>query len=227
MKKCAFFDLDKTLYDGFTTSSFYLFLVSKNLVSGHIAREHDKLVNSFNSKEVGYKELCERAVALSAEALKGRNEKIIDEWSKMFLNENGKFFPWVKDLLKMVKEKEYESYLISGTINPFLEAFTNYLDIDNFYSSELEIENGIYTGRVKKVLHFDEKKKLINDLMKGVENCEKIGFGDSTGDVEMLSHMDEAFVYEPFEEEMIEIANEKGWNLVSKDNILEVVRKRI
>ncbi|MFA5777260.1 MAG: HAD-IB family phosphatase [Parcubacteria group bacterium] len=210
MKKYAFFDLDGTLYDGYTTSSFYLFLAEKGFTYKSIIEKHDEILKLFDSKKVDYKELCERAIVLSAEALKGKDRETVSEWNRLFLEENGKFFSWVNNLLKLLKGRKYEIYLITGSINSSVKLIADYLGIKHSYSSELEIKNEVYTGKVNKFLHFDEKEKLIRSLVEDMENCDKIRFGDSTGDVNMLSNMDISFVYKPFEEQMKEIAIKKG-----------------
>lgn len=46
MNKYAFFDVDNTIYDGYSTSGFYLFLVDKGTCDKTI-RVKDKELNEF------------------------------------------------------------------------------------------------------------------------------------------------------------------------------------
>jgi HAD superfamily hydrolase (TIGR01490 family) len=227
MKKYAFFDLDGTLYDGYTTSAFYLFLVKKKLAPDSVIGEHKEMLDQFHSGKIEYREVCERILNLAARVLKGQDEETVNGWIRMFFEEEGKFCPWVESLLKTLKEKEFKFFLISGTMKPFADLVAVLLGIEKTFSSEFEIENGIYTGKVKSILHFEAKKKLVSQLVEDMKDSEKIGFGDSTGDVEMLSSMNVSFVYKPFEKNMIEISNEKGWNIVDENNILEIVEAKI
>ena len=118
--------------------------------------------------------------------------------------------------------------LLSASPNPIIEAIGRYLKTDNYFSSELEIKNNKYTGRVIRILSNEAKKQAIHGILDhSLIKSLKLGFGDSTGDIEMLSFVDHAFVINPHQEEIKTIAKKSKWNLVDSNNIISTLKKII
>lgn len=229
MKRYAFFDVDQTIYNGFCTSTFYLFLAKNHYVKDtDVIYKKDRQIGvDFKNGKLNYAEISEKVVLLTADILKGIEEKKVIEWQEEFMVHHNNLFPWVKDLFNLLKEKEYEIYFISGGASPGINAVATYLEIDKVYASNLSIKNGIYTGEVEVFLNYEEKTKLIHRIVGHLPNSFKIGFGDSMGDVDMLSHMNVSFLYNPQNATLKKIAAEKHWYIVNAESIIPIVTQNI
>ncbi len=225
MKKYAFFDIAKTLYDGYSNSGFYLFLAKKKLVDEFVAKEDKEIDRLYSSGAIDYREASRRVVHLLGKALKGKTRTKVREWQQRFMVEDNRLFSWVAPLVTYLREQGFTIYIISADGTPVVEAIGDYLGVDMAYASELERKNGAYTGRVLRMLNFEEKAHLVHRILGHLGKSLKIGFGDSEGDVDMLSHMDHAFLYQPKEKKLIEHAKSEGWYVVDENNILLTVKQ--
>lgn len=227
MKKYAFFDIDNTIYDGYITSGFYLFLADRKLVPDFVYEKDKEISRLYYSGKIDYAEGTRRVVKLMAQILKGKRIKAVDKWQKDFIINRNRLFPWVDKLFSLLKKKNYVIYLISAAASPSVEAVTDFLGIKKFFSSNLVIKNGVYTGETENILNYEEKKKLIHRIIGHLGKCKRVGFGDSSGDIDMLSSVDIAFLYNPQSKDLKRIAEEKGWHIVNKKNILKTVKSKI
>lgn len=227
MKKIAFFDFDRTLYDGYITMPFGEFLAKKKLVPEEVTEKGFAMYDLFKKGKISYRKLCEDVVFLVGEAIAGKDESTVASWCEMFFKENDLLFAWSRELVGRLKKQGYETYVISGAISPFADLISRELGMDKCFFSEFEIRDGKYTGKTLRVINFEEKGAINESIIEKNGEVFSIAFGDSSGDKEMLLAADEAFLYEPFEDEMAKFAKEKGWNLVDRDNILEVVEEKI
>jgi len=122
MKNFAFFDVDNTIYDGYSTPKFILFLSDNKLIPRNIRDEHDEIVRKFISGKIDYEEAVIKAVELCAQALKGQTVDTVNKWKKDFAHERNLLFPWVNNLFSLLKNKDYKIYFISGSARPAVES---------------------------------------------------------------------------------------------------------
>ncbi len=228
MNKYAFFDVDNTIYDGYSTSGFYLFLVDKGICSSLIKEKDEELGKLYSSEKIDYTEASKRVVELQAEAVKGFTVGEVEELGDEFVKKDAKLFPFVKELFKVLDDNDFQTYLISAAASPSIEAIARFLGTDKYFASDLEIKASKYTGRVSKMLNNEGKKYAIHRVMGHLKgNSLKLGFGDSTGDVEMLLAVDHAFVINPHQEEIKKIAKENNWSLVANETVISEVFKTL
>jgi len=202
--KYAFFDIDNTLYDGYITSGFYLFLANKGYISEEIYTEDKWIGDHFHSGKIDYAEASRQVLELTAKYLRGKKENQVACWQKEFgkVNEK-KLFPWVNELVSELRHSGYKIYLISAAANLVTQAIADRLKADRIFSTEVFVKNGVYTGKVGTILNYEQKKDLVHKLIGYLPKAKKIGFGDSTGDVDMLSHMDVSYLYKPKNDELV------------------------
>lgn len=212
LNKRAFFDVGQTIFVGFTTSSFCRFLIERNLIDKSIKKEYDLLEKSYSEKKFTYRQVCTLALSIFAKAVRGMSVNQVREWGSQFLNQKEYFFSWVRPVFKFLQGKRFETYLISAGPSPIIEAIGSILEATQTFSTTLEIMDGIYTGELVLMLHYEEKEKLLHALLENSsETSLNIGFGDSTGDIEMLSQMQKVFITNPHQENVIELAKRNKW----------------
>lgn len=224
--KYAFFDVDNTIYEGYTTSGFYLYLVDRGVSPGVIRDKDSELMQLYRTGVVDYSEASRRCIAIHAEAIKNLSPAEVAVHADEFISQNAARLPFAAALFSRLEERGFHTYLISASAAPIVEAVGRFLHTDKLFASELEVENGVFTGNVAKMLNDEEKKHTIHRIMGHLaDKSLKLGFGDSTGDIPMLSAVDYAFVINPHQKEMSTITKEKGWNLVTKESIFVEVEK--
>lgn len=221
MKKYAFLDFDGTLYNGFSINDFIKFLADKNKYDWAFDEEKD-ILSSYQSKTLSYEDATNRIFQLCGKVLKGKQVSGVKEVAREFWSTNNKIFPWAKEVIDILKNKDFVVYLASAAITVNVESAAEILGIDKFFSSEFTIVDGIYSGDIKDILHSHLKEKKIVDIVSSISPKPfTIGIGDSTGDVGMLSLMDKAFIVNPHQEEIIRIADENGWYIAKNGEELK------
>ncbi|PIY69337.1 hypothetical protein COY90_01200 [Candidatus Roizmanbacteria bacterium CG_4_10_14_0_8_um_filter_39_9] len=226
MKTVAFFDLDKTLYDGYSVVDFfYQYILPNKLASNEILNLAQKLSADFNSKKISYNEATEKTVMLCAEVLKGRTIEIVSKWQEAFFQPS-KLFPYVLELFRFLKEKKVEAYIISASIEPIVTHISNFIGVKSF-SSEVEIIDNVYSGKVFNILNDRKKSTTIKDILDPKLKPISLGFGDSMGDVSLLDSVTYGLLFEPADASLIERAKRSDWRIVNRNSIFSEVTKII
>lgn len=220
-KRFAFFDVDKTIYDGYSTPDFLKFLAAHEIVDKNAIEKYAKLDLRLWEKEITYSAITEESTKLFAETIKGLSDVELQFYEDDFFQKQGRLFLYVPKVMDYLYANKFEIILISATVHPILDTFARFLPITNYFGSQLEIIDGKYTGNVLTVLNNAEKTNVIKKLMENLpEGAITIGFGDSPGDVDMLSSVDLAFAINPHDEEMLKIVNMNGWHTTMDANTI-------
>lgn len=117
---------------------------------------------------------------------------------------------------------------ISGAPKEAFTPLAKMLGIDETYLLEAEVENGIYTGRTKTNMALDtEKTRIIAQIKQsGFNASQSFAFGDSEHDLPILEAVSNPFAVSP-NEELSRIAAQRGWPIVTADNIIREVKARV
>lgn len=223
--KYAFFDVDYTLYNGYLSNDFDLFLVEAGHVPEAVANDEKALTEAFVNGEIGYREAVERALQIHAICVKGRSVKDIEALGLEFIKRHDKLFSWVKEGMRHLKERGYSIYLISASPLTAIKPIAEVIGADKFFGTALTIKDGVYTGAVETILNYEEKHRLVESLVAKTLGDFHVGFGDSIGDVDMLTHMDKAVLHEPKSPELLDLAKEKNWIVADRDSMLTVIQE--
>lgn len=220
MKKLAFFDIENTIIDGFITSGYYLFLSDKNLTSNWVQDEFNKINSKYKTGDIDYNTATDYHLDLYARAVKGFTSLKNKELQKEYVG-SMKPFSWVEGLFRFLTDNNFESILVSAAENSISEIVMSNFKASSCYGSSLEIKGDKYTGKVINVLNSREKRKVVRRIIDengGPTSVISIGFGDSSGDVPMLELADKAFLVNPRERSLLELAEEKRWVIVKSLN---------
>lgn len=228
-KKYAFFDVDKTIYDGHSTPDFLKFLAANGVVDTRVVGDYDLLDSQFQKGEITYSDITKRSTELFAKSVKGLREIDLQEFENEFFLKHGRLYLWVPKVMDYLQKNCFDIILISATVHPILDTLARFLPIKHFYGSELEMVDGVFTGKVVKTLNNEEKSKIIKEFIKDTpKNSLTIGFGDSPGDIEMLKNVNIAFVINPRSHEMLVEIHQNEWNAsMDADEIIKIIEKNI
>ena len=225
----AFFDVDYTLYQGFTVVQFFKAFAEKNHRDDLMA-ERQELELALRAGRIDQQRLVEWSMGLSARAVEGFSLESVTQQIKHTIDTEGVFFPWVEPLLEYLKKKKFRIYLISASIEPMIAEIANRLGIEHYFATVLEQSNGIYTGKVLTVRNGNSKLDSLNKVISGIsEDNDVIAFGDSDGDVAMLSAADQGFVVDPVEysDKILAAAAQNGWPILKHETAFEQVKQQL
>ena len=225
MEGFVFFDIDNTIYDGYVTSDFYLFLADKGVFSPHIYEEERSIVKAFEEGKINYAESARRAIELTAKYLKGQTLATLAIYQKKFLQSKVHLFPWVEEVFKLFRKTGFEPVLVSAAAEPAVSPIANKLGVSICYTSKVFSKNGIFTGEYGRIINYEEKCKVVLHHIKYYPNALKIGFGDSEGDLAMLMAMDTAFLYCPRNLALIRQAEPHGFFIVNEGSIYNMIEQ--
>jgi HAD superfamily hydrolase (TIGR01490 family) len=226
-QRYAFFDVDQTLYFGYSTSEFIVFLAEHGVITKTLIDQYQKMDEDYTAGYITYRDMGVRVLTLFGKSLKGKKEEDIAQWQKAFMESKERLFPYVTELFSFLKAEGFSTYLISTAPQIIVEAIGKHIGTTKCFGSELEIKEGKYTGEVLHLLNFEEKKHVVHRIMGHLsEKSLKVAFGDSTGDVEMLQSADQAFLINPHQQEMYDMARSRGWVITQDAKVMiEEIKK--
>lgn len=210
----AFFDVDNTIYNGYTGTDLINYLADNGFTDNKAKLVHDAGVTSYEKREIDYAEISQ--IALNAASLAVRKFPLeeADFMVERMLSEKEEVFQsWVEPTLDYLRKKDYGIFLISAGPDLVIKQIAEMINADGWFATPIKHENGKYVGHPPVLLNDQEKVKTIRTLIdvEGMSHF-SIAFGDSPGDAPMLESVDKAFVVESeHHKEIITIAKEKNW----------------
>lgn len=172
-KRLIVFDMDSTLIQSEV-------IVEMAKVHGAYDEVYRITEEAMNGK-YDFSESLEKRVAL----LQGLSESKLEGILK-----NIKLTEGVRDFIKTVKGLGYKVAIISGGFQFFANAFKDELGLDYAFANDLEIVDGIVSGKVKGSIVDAEKKAMLLEMLAQQENInleQVVAIGDGANDLKMLA----------------------------------------
>ena len=141
-------------------------------------------------------------------SLKGVQQKILQEEAEEFYRDVI-CERWNTLVLEELKDYQKEGdivFISSGGLNPYLEVVSRELGIELLFCTQLQIEDGVCTGRIQgEDCMYEQKVNLLNveSSRKGLNELEKVAYSDSVSDLPLLEWADRSVV--------ISYENPKEW----------------
>lgn len=90
----------------------------------------------------------------------------------------------------------HECVLVSASLDCYLQPWSRMQGFSGCISTQLEIKNGIYTGKLHGFNCYGKQKaQRIKALYPDIENRTSYAYGDSKGDIEMLELCNYGFLW--------------------------------
>ena len=227
MHKYAFFDVDQTIYPGYSMADFYHTPAVKSLLGPDFYLEDLAIGQLYKSGQITYAEAGARAARLCASSVKGQSTEIVAKLASDFVQSHG-LKPFVSSLFSLLRQSNYIIILVSGSVDFIIQAIANHTNADLYHATSPELDtNNIYTGNITHQLDDVEKAKIIKQNYN-LDQASVLSFGDSTGDIPMLSLAKHAFIINPHQPELYKLAEDNhNYHLVEEGTILNSVNKII
>ncbi len=128
-----------------------------------------------------------------------------------------KLTPGAEELISTLRFMGYKIAVISGGFSFFTDHLKNLLNLDYVFANELEIENGIVTGKIKgEIIDAEKKGELLKQVadIEGVTVDQIVAVGDGSNDRFMMSNAGLAIGFNPKE-----ILKDYSDGVITSDNI--------
>ena len=225
-RKIALFDIDKTIYNGYLVFPLAEYFLKMNIINRNIVDSLYDDLHLYQSKQVDYETSVENFNMHLAYGLKDHSSVSILGTTSAFLRtkEGSNFFPFAEPFIELLK-KTYDIYLITGEMQFVGKAVADYFSVHGYISTEMEVENAVFTGNIIKSLAKKEgKRDAIEDLFCAHPYKDSLAFGDSEGDIDMLNKVANAFCINATEG-LRKVALSKGWQIITPESVIEEVKK--
>jgi len=224
-KIIAVFDLEGTI---FKRSNYFMREIRNSRKSGIMSGLKFATFNlSLMMIFIGYKigivsELAIRTETIKwfAAYLKGTSEKDIAYRARVFASEYMDVLrPEISKVLQDHKAKGHITILISGMLQPYVEAVKEELGMDIAIGTEREIVDGYYTGRLASILCLGEERahalsELVNKLDDRINLDESFAYGDAIFDRHYMDMVGNPVAVHP-DKRLAEHAKEHGWKVIA------------
>jgi len=228
------FDLDGTLTlkNKFLMTNFARYLTSKNIFSKDNFAIIEKDKRSYFEKKITYRQAAFRLSSVYSIALKGVKISDIEKEAEKFVNEEvikEYFYNYTEALANLMK-KHGITIGISGAPKEVVVCLGKHLNFDLCHGTEVEVEKGICTGRLKQNLIIKETKEAILEKIireNKIDLSKSFGFGDTDQDLSFLSKVGNPIVLNP-DNELLSIAKKNGWMILrAEDDVIGEISKII
>jgi phosphoserine phosphatase len=227
-RKIAFFDIDKTIYDGYMIFPLAEYFFEKTIINKDIVDCLYQDLNLYRSKQIDYETSVENFNMHFAYGLKNYSPGSIHSAAVTFLETRGSnnFFAFAEPLIELIS-KTHDIYFVTGEVQFVGKTVADYFSVHGYISSEMEVKNAVFTGNIRKSLAKKAgKRAAIEHLFNTYSHENSMAFGDSEGDIDMLSTVAHAFCINATEG-LKEVAFSKRWNIVTPLSIVEIVKKAL
>ncbi len=171
-KRLVFFDMDSTLVE--------MEIIDEMARRAGVFTEVSRITEKARRGDIDFEEALTQRVALLKGLKVEELEKIRNE---MRLSEGA------EDLVETLKGLGYKLGLVSGGFDYFADFLKEKLGLDFSFANQLEIRNGVLTGKVLgKIVDNTHKAKIVNMVAsrEGVLLDQTVAIGDGANDVLML-----------------------------------------
>ena len=215
-RNLAIFDLDNTILNGDSDYSWINFLIEKRLVDkDEYERKNKYFYNQYYQGKLNYDEWAEFALT----TIKGKKPEEIEDILSKFLNEI--IEPMINIYaLKLLHDHSHNNdimLLASATNSVIVEPIAKRLGFKNIVSTEVEIIDEIYTGKVLGIPALSEGKLIkVKEwmLQNSIESFDNTSFySDSINDLPLLAVVSKPVAVNP-DDMLREECRKRSWEII-------------
>ena len=215
-RNLAIFDLDNTILNGDSDYSWINFLIEKRLVDkDEYERKNKYFYDQYYQGKLNYDEWAEFALT----TIKGKKPEEIEDVLSKFLREI--IEPMINIYaLKLLHDHTHNNdimLLASATNSVIVEPIAKRLGFKNIVSTEVEIIDEIYTGKVLGIPALSEGKLIkVKEwmLQNNIESFDNTSFySDSINDLPLLAAVNKPVAVNP-DDMLREECRKRSWEII-------------
>jgi putative phosphoserine phosphatase/1-acylglycerol-3-phosphate O-acyltransferase len=207
----AFFDVDRTLLAGFSAAAFMRDRIASQGLD--VAGTLKSMVGAvrFGMNQMSFPSFLEESsgnlVGLSEEDLAEVGERV---FSQRLVTE---IYPESRALVEAHQRRGHTVAIISSATHFQIDALARELSIEHVLCTELEFENGNFTGRVKRPACFREGKALAGQNMAAeheIDLSQSYFYTDGHDDLPLLDIVGNPRLVNP-DRDLAQVGSRRGW----------------
>ncbi len=207
----ALFDLDGTLIAGFSIVAFWRDRVLRGETSWDELLEALRAAIGFQAGQLGFSGF----LAAVAAGLRGREEKELEETGQRLFEEElaTLIYPEARELTAAHRERGHTLGIVSSATRYQVEPVARELEIEHVMCSELEVQDGRFTGRVVHPTVFRAGKAVAARALAdriGLDLSRSFFYTDSVLDLPLLREVGHPWAVNP-DGRLENIARSSGW----------------
>ncbi|WNM27738.1 HAD family hydrolase [Demequina capsici] len=216
VRTAAFFDLDKTIIATSSSSAFGRSFLSEGLLtrSDAIRAAYAQLLFQIGGAD-------ERQTSRLRDAL----SELIEGWDvatvRRIVNEtvhehiDPVVYAEALDLIRRHQMNGRDVIIVSASVEDVVQPIADLLGADGILASQLDVEDGRYTGGITSYMYGQTKADAIADLAdrRGYDLRGSYAYSDSITDVPMLSIVGHGFAVNP-DRALRRAAIDRGWGML-------------
>jgi Phosphoserine phosphatase len=226
MNKRAFFDFDQTLYDGLSYFGVLEHHVQQGLADPNASAAAKDVLAAFKAGAVGYEPAMVQLLDIHARSLTGASAREVQATTDAFFESNADaLYDYALPVIDNL-EQTHQITLVTGEPQCIGAAACKLLGVpvDSCISSQYEISEGRYTGRVATYLAYaSQKQAAIAELVGDFDANHSIAFGDSVGDCDMLAMVKNAVCVNASPGLQV-VARQNNWHIPRSDQVVSLVQ---
>jgi HAD superfamily hydrolase (TIGR01490 family) len=214
----AFFDLDGTIISVYSATEIVREAVRRGLMNrvDVVKAIYLSLLYKFKLKDE-FKTIHEMMLWLRGAPEKTISDLVADVANSVLIPS---VRPMAMKEIEFHRKNNASLVLLSSALQPVCCRISEYLGMDNLICSEAEINEGIYSGRPKGLMCFNQEKAVrLNDhcRMTGCDLKDAWYYGDSIADRYALDIVGHPVCVNP-DKKLRKMAVEKKWRIVEWDD---------
>ena len=208
---CALFDFDGTIISGYSASAFLKDQIVRGELSPADLAQLTQAATRFGLGSLGFSAF----MAVHAQYLAGRPEAdYIANSERLFRRAIARLiYPEARQLIEAHRAKGHSIAIVSSATPYQVRPAAKDLGIDDVYTSDLEVIDGQFTGRVVQPTCFGDGKVLAAETFTEAKKstlADCFFYSDSTDDIELLEAVGHPVVLNGSRQLRL-IAREQGW----------------
>ena len=183
-KTVAFFDFDKTLIAGYSAKAFLMAQLRSGDMSMNDMRKQMSAIAKYSSGRLDFSGL----IAATADTVRGQAEYVFEELGERVFEKKiaGAIYPEARALLDAHRAMDHTIAIVSSATKYQIEPAVRELDIEYILCTDLEVVDGVFTGKALSPTCFGPGK-----LYAGEDFCD-----------DMDTSLDSAFFYTDSEDDL-------------------------
>lgn len=227
MDKIAIFDVDGTLFNGNLGIEFLKVLIHEHVFDQIIGQQIFDWYGKYQSGEVDKATVIDEICQLYAQGMTGLDVPHIALLAHQTWNEvKSRVFNFVPHLISQVKSHNYQVILLSGSPIEMIRELGTFLhlSLDLIIGGQLEIKEGIYTGKIdaypgdaaQKVTYL---RQLISLHHLDVDWSKSFALGDNKRDSQVMALVGHPIAFNPSPELKL-LAQSQHWVIATENNVV-------
>ncbi len=133
---------------------------------------------------------------------------------QVFIHNKDRTYKYTTTLIKSLKKNKYLVFLISGSMDPIVKQLAEYFGCDDYAGSKPDPTKNPNLGQEIIMTH-NNKAIALKEMIErhSAEFKGSIGVGDTEGDIDMLSLVENPIAFNP-NQALFEIAKKNNWKIV-------------